>query len=78
MSAFLQFLRIWFDFCKISGWKVSFFGVCSVCIPVERYCDRVIDCPEGTDEADCSCTDWDMHECSIGKASMAAEAHYLK
>ena len=28
ISSFLQFLRIWFDFFKILGWKVSFFGLC--------------------------------------------------
>ncbi len=42
----------------------------TVCVPQEGYCDRVPDCPDASDEADCSCEDWDMHECSIEGTSM--------
>ncbi len=36
ISTFLQFLRIWFDFFKISGWKVSSFGICNI-ITMESF-----------------------------------------
>ncbi len=42
----------------------------AVCVPVERYCDRVADCPEGSDEGECSCEDWGMQECSIDGSNM--------
>ncbi len=35
------------------------------CVPIERYCNRVADCPLGSDEAGCSCKDWGMHQCQI-------------
>ncbi len=40
------------------------------CIPVEDYCDRVLDCPDGSDEAGCSCEDWNMYNCSIGESNL--------
>ena len=44
----------------------------SVCVPVEKYCDRVADCPYGSDEANCSCEAWDMHQCHFGGSSMCS------
>ncbi len=39
----------------------------SKCFPIERFCNRVIDCPHGSDEADseCTCEKWNMHECGL-------------
>lgn len=33
------------------------------CVPVFWYCDGKVDCPEGSDELECSCGDVDMVEC---------------
>ena len=50
----------------------------TVCIPVEHYCDRVIDCPDGSDEAGCSCEDWNMYKCSIGETDREGFERYPK
>ncbi len=42
----------------------------TVCVPVDKYCDRMADCPLVSDEADCSCTDLHMHECTVKKATL--------
>ena len=42
----------------------------AVCIPVDQICDRVIDCPQGSDEANCSCEDWEMHQCTVAGVSV--------
>ncbi len=49
----------------------------SICVPVEGYCDRVADCPYGSDEAHCSCVDWDMYECSIGGTTLCIDMQWL-
>ncbi len=36
-----------------------------VCVPIEKYCDREADCPSASDEADCSCEEWNMISCKI-------------
>ena len=33
------------------------------CIPATWYCDGKADCPSGSDETQCSCTDWGTTEC---------------
>ena len=48
-----------------------------MCVPVERYCDRIADCPDGSDEADCSCEDWDMYECKIGEINMCIYKQWI-
>ena len=60
-----------------------FFGFnCSedstVCVPVERYCDRVADCPDGSDEADCSCEDWDMYGYRLEGIIMCIYKHWIQ
>ena len=42
----------------------------SVCVPVEKYCDTIYDCPQGTDEISCSCEAWNMQSCVIGDAEL--------
>ena len=42
----------------------------TVCVPVERYCNRVADCPDGSDETDCSCEDWNMHQSRLEGINM--------
>ncbi len=51
----------------------------AVCVPVERYCDRVPDCPLGSDEADtaCTCDDLDMHECMIHESSLCIYKEWI-
>ncbi len=49
----------------------------TLCIPVEQFCDRVIDCPDGSDEAGCSCEDWSMNKCSIGETNLCIYKHWI-
>ena len=42
----------------------------NVCVPVDKYCDRMADCPLASDEADCSCAELDMHECIIKRLTL--------
>ncbi len=49
----------------------------SLCAPVERYCDRVADCPHGSDEAGCSCEDLDKYECSIGRTTLCVYKQWI-
>ncbi len=37
----------------------------SICFPTNKQCDKIADCPLGSDEADCSCADLDMQDCII-------------
>ena len=50
----------------------------SACIPVDKYCNRLVDCPLGTDEKDCSCADLDMHECMINGARLCIFDEWIK
>ncbi len=50
----------------------------STCVPVEKYCNRIADCPRGSDEVDCSCTDLDMHECMINGAKLCIFDEWIK
>ncbi len=49
-----------------------------MCIPVEDYCDRILDCPDGSDEAGCSCEDWNMYKCSIGESNLCIYKHWIQ
>ncbi len=49
----------------------------SVCVPVERYCDRVADCPDGGDESKCSCEDWNMHEFRLEGINMCIYKRWI-
>ncbi len=49
----------------------------TICVPVGRYCDGVADCPYGSDEAGCSCSDWNMKYCLIGKKQLCAPKEWL-
>ncbi len=40
------------------------------CVPIYKYCDRIADCPDGSDEVQCSCNDWNMIECQMGDADL--------
>ncbi len=42
----------------------------SICVPMNKHCDRMADCPLGSDESDCSCTDLDMQYCKINEARL--------
>ncbi len=50
-----------------------------VCVPVERYCDRVADCPLGSDEAEsgCSCDDWKLTTCEIEGINLCIYAEWI-
>ncbi len=37
----------------------------AICIPAERYCDGLAQCPQGSDEKGCSCIDWNMFNFQI-------------
>ena len=37
---------------------------------MDKYCDKLADCPFGSDEVECSCTDLDMHKCMINGAKL--------
>ncbi len=49
------------------------------CFPIERFCDRVADCPVGSDEADsgCKCQDWGMQQCDIDNTELCIYAHWM-
>ncbi len=49
------------------------------CFPIERYCDKIADCPHGSDEADsnCKCEDWGMHECQIDMVALCIYPEWL-
>ena len=50
-----------------------------VCVPVERYCDRLPDCPLGSDEAalGCSCDDWNLYSCPIQGTDLCIYAEWI-
>ena len=50
----------------------------TVCTPVESYCNRIAECPHGSDEASCSCRDWDMYECSIAGTNLCIYKHWIQ
>ncbi len=41
-----------------------------MCVPVDKYCDRMADCPLSSDEEGCSCADLDMHDCLVQEAAL--------
>ncbi len=55
----------YFDVNKFVGKRCSENS--GICFPVEKFCDRVTDCPLGSDEAlsDCTCQQWGLYECKL-------------
>ncbi len=49
------------------------------CFPVERYCDRMADCPYGSDEGDsfCRCEDWNMYMCKVGGSKLCIYKEWM-
>ncbi len=49
------------------------------CFPFSQFCDRVGDCPLGSDEADsgCSCQDWDLQQCTIENVTLCIYPEWL-
>ena len=56
---------------QLGKWEKTIVRKCkedtTKCVPVERYCDRVADCPLGSDEIDshCTCMKWNLNECQL-------------
>ena len=42
----------------------------TICTPIDKYCDKMTDCPLSSDEIDCSCEDLYMHNCIVNKARL--------
>ncbi len=49
------------------------------CFPFDQFCDRVPDCPLGSDEADsgCTCHSWNLQECSIEGVDLCIYPEWL-
>ncbi len=50
------------------------------CVPIEKYCDRVADCPLGSDETEsgCNCLDWELHGCQLNGLGMCIYPEWIK
>ncbi len=51
----------------------------ATCFPMDRFCNRVADCPLGSDEADssCTCQDWGMKQCNMEHVKLCIYADWL-
>ncbi len=49
----------------------------NMCVPADKYCNGIADCPAGSDEADCSCEDWNMLTCGIGNTSFCCLQEWI-
>ncbi len=48
-----------------------------VCLPIDKYCDAVPDCPQASDERDCTCEDWNMLPCLIRGKEVCLHKEWL-
>ncbi len=55
------------------------FEAITKCFPFSQFCDRVADCPLGSDEADsgCTCQDWNLQECRIDNRDLCIYPEWL-
>ena len=69
---------------KLGLWDRTIVRKCkedtTKCFPIEKNCDRVADCPLGSDETDsyCTCMDWKLDECQLNGLAMCVYPEWNK
>ncbi len=48
-----------------------------VCVPVENYCDGVAHCPDASDEAMCTCENWNLMSCHYNGKSYCFNPEWM-